>query len=40
MERKNIKSECDFMGIKDNQLSCKCKNCNEKCLKPVNNLIK
>ena len=25
MERKNIKSECDFTEIKDNQLSYKCK---------------
>ena len=40
MERKNIKSECDFMGIKDNQLSYKCKKCNKKWLKPVNKLIK
>ena len=40
MERKNIKSECDFMGIKDNQLSYKCKKCNKKWLKPVNELIK
>ena len=28
------------MGIKDNQLSYKCKKCNEKCLKPVSKLIK
>ena len=40
MERKNIKSECDFIGIKDNQLSYKCKKCNKKWLKPVNELIK
>ena len=40
MERKNIKSECDFMGIKDNQLRYKCKKCNKKWLKPVNDLIK
>ena len=40
MERKNIKSDCDFMGIKDNQLSYKCKKCNKKWLKPVNELIK
>ena len=40
MERKNIKSECDFMGIKDNQLSCKCKKCNKKWLKSVNKFIK
>ena len=29
MERKNIKSESDFVGIKDNRLSYKC----EKCIK-------
>ena len=29
MKRKNIKSECDIMGIKDNQLSYKCKKCNK-----------
>ena len=40
MERKNIKSECDFIGIKGNQLSYKCKKCNKKWLKPVNELIK
>ena len=40
MERKNIKSECDFIGIKDNQLSYKCKQCNKKYLNPVNELIK
>ena len=30
MKRKNIKSECDFMGINDNQLSYKCKKCKKK----------
>ena len=30
MERKNIESECDFIGIKNNQLSYKCKKCNKK----------
>ena len=40
MKRKNIKSERDFIGIKDNQLSYKCKKCNKKWLKPVNELIK
>ena len=28
MERKNIRSECDFMRIKYNQLNHKCKKCN------------
>ena len=40
MERKNIKSECEFMGIKDNQLNYKCKKCHKKWLKPVNELLK
>ena len=25
MERKNIKSECDFIGLTNNRLNCKCK---------------
>ena len=29
MDRKNIKSECNFIGIKDNQLNCKCKKCHK-----------
>ena len=40
MERKNIKSECDFIGIKHKKVSCKCKKCNKKWLKLVNELIK
>ena len=40
MERKNIKSECDFIGIKDNQLGYEYKKCNKKWLKLVNELIK
>ena len=36
MKRKKIKSECDFLGIKDNQLSYKCEKCNKKWLKSVN----
>ena len=40
MERNDIKSECDFMGIKYNQLSYICKKCNKKWLKFVNELIK
>ena len=27
MERKNIKSECEFIGLKNNKLSYKCKEC-------------
>ena len=40
MERNDIKSECDFMGIKDNQLIYICKKYNKKWLKFVNELIK
>ena len=40
MRRKNIKLECDFMGIKGNQLSYKCKKRNKKWLKLVKELIK
>ena len=28
-ERNNIKSECDFIGIKDNRLNYKCKECHK-----------
>ena len=38
-KEKNIKSEYDFVGIKDKQLSYKCKKCNKKWLKPVKELI-
>ena len=40
MGKKYIKSECDFIGIQYNKLSYKCKKCNEKWLKPVNQLLK
>ena len=29
MERKNIRSECEFIGLKNNRLNYKCKECNE-----------
>ena len=29
MEREKIRSECEFMGLKDNRLHYKCKECNE-----------
>ena len=30
MERKNIKSECDFMEFRNNRLNYKCKECGKK----------
>ena len=29
MERKNIESECEFIGLKNNRLNYKCKECND-----------
>ena len=39
MERNNIKSECKFIEIKNNRLNYKCKNCNDKSCKSINELI-
>ena len=39
MERKKIRSECGFIGLKDNRLNYKCKECNETSAKSVNDLI-
>ena len=39
MERKNIKSECEFIGLKNNRLNYRCRECNGTCLKSVNDLI-
>ena len=39
MERKNIKSECDFIGFKNNRLNCRCKECKGTCNKSINELI-
>ena len=39
MERKNIESECEFIGLKNNRLNYKCKECNETSAKSVNDLI-
>ena len=38
MERKNIKSECEFLGPKNNRLNYKCKEYNELSAKSVNDL--
>ena len=40
MERKNIKSKCDFIEFKKNRLNYQCKKCRQKCYKPINKLIK
>ena len=40
MERKNIKSKCDFIGFKNNRLNCRCKECKRTSSKSINGLIK
>ena len=40
MERNKIKSECQYIGLKDNRLEYKCKKCNDISIKPINELIK
>ena len=39
MERKNIKSECDFIGFKNNRLDYRCKECKGTLTKSINGLI-
>ena len=39
MERKNIKSECEFIGSKNNRLNYRCKECRGKSTKPISGLI-
>ena len=39
MERKNIKSECNFIGFKTNRLNYRCKECKETSTKSINELI-
>ena len=39
MERKNTKSECDFIEFKNNRLNYKCKECGTRCFKSINRLI-
>ena len=36
MERKKIKSECNFIGFKNSRLNYKCKECSKKRSKKVN----
>ena len=40
MERKKIKSECDFVGLRNNRLIYKCIECRKRCSKLVNEVIK
>ena len=40
LERKNIKSECDFIGFKNNRLNYRCKKCKVTSTKSINGLIK
>ena len=39
MERKNIKSECDFIGLKNNGLNYRCKESKKTFTKSINGLI-
>ena len=39
-ERRKIKSVCNFVGLKNNKLNYKCKECKRRLLKPINELIK
>ena len=39
MERKKIRSECEFIGFEDNRLKYKCKECNDISVKSVDDLI-
>ena len=39
MDRKKIKSLCDFLGLKNDKLHYKCKKWNKKCLMSINGLI-
>ena len=39
MEKNNIKSECKFIKFENNRLNYKCKKCNDKSCKSMNELI-
>ena len=38
-ERKNVKSECEFIGFKSNRLNYRCKECNGISTKSINETI-
>ena len=40
IERKNVKSECEFIGLKNNRLNYRCKECNGTSNNSANKLIK
>ena len=40
MERENIKSQCDFIGFKNNRLNYRCKKCRKPCTKLINEAVK
>ena len=40
MERESIKSECDFIGLKNNRLNYRCKKCRKQCTKLINEVVK
>ena len=40
MERTKVKSECEFVGFKNNRLNCKCKKYGKRCSKVINEAIK
>ena len=39
-EKRKIKSVCNFIGLENNKLNYKCKECKKRSLKPINELIK
>ena len=40
MERKNIKSKCEFIGVKNDRLHYKCKECGKRCSKSKDELVR
>ena len=40
MKRNGIKSECNFIGLKNNRLHYRCKECKKICYKSINGEIK
>ena len=39
-KKRKIMSECRFIGLKNNELCCKCKECNNESYESINTLIK